>query len=254
MMNTIRADFYRITRSWHIFVGFGVIALISALQMIGIGLGIGITDTYQVVLNGSTSTSFLNTLTPFLVVGVMSMAYTIGGPIFQDKAAKNEVAWGASRTKLYISRMISIALLCIAMMILYIGLGMLIATIMNGFGVVQPGFWSDFFIGFMGQTLLMIITGWMGIFLTFTIKNGFVVFEIFGALVAWPILLSMILSFTGIELGRVLNFDMLTSIARLGDFGAMTQREILYAVGVGLVWLILSTVLGLVKFNRAEIK
>jgi hypothetical protein len=58
----------------------------------------------------------------------------------------------------------------------------------------------------------------------------------------------------GYTLGKILEFEMLAAVSRLGYLNQLDAQAIATMLGVGLFYIIASTVGGIVLFKRAEIK
>jgi hypothetical protein len=94
-----------------------------------------------------------------------------------------------------------------------------------------------------------------GIFLMFTTKRTAAVIGAYIAFTMAPIIvMSILMDVTSVNLVRLLDFDILLTIRRLGFIGQMETSEILTALGVGSGYMLLTTIGGIALFRRAEIK
>jgi len=255
MMNIIRADIYRITRTGGIHMNF-IFTAFGAISVIVLAIIFGGNENVPEI-NGVTSTVLLFNLSHFALVSVLPIFTLTAAPIFRNNTAKNEVIWGISRTTLYTSRMLITAILCIMVRIIFVGTGILTATIIRGFGDVPVGFWSEFFQIFTAQTFMFVAASWVGIFIVFTIQNGFVVIEVFGGLMFFPMLLSQTLEMINVNpaiINFIQRFDMMEGIVQLANLGELSTQAILLILALGVFWLIVPTVLGIATFQKAEIK
>ena len=267
MMNLIRADFYRIRQSWVIYVTFAV-ALIASIGLIVLWtlLGPG-TGDYPVNLNGvditvptstvngADSIGFLLQLPHFLLtILVLPLVFCVAVPIFTDKTAKNDIAFGMSRTKLYVSKLIQMAILITLLFLLYVGAGTLLATILGGFGSVTAGFWSSLFQALGTQLFLLIALGCLGIFLGLAIKKPAVLTELYFVLILLPVIIAVTASLLNVDISWLLRFDLMSSIHRAGSLILIDTHNILIILGVGAVWMIASSAAGIAMFRKAEIK
>jgi len=210
------------------------------------------------VLNGISGSRELFELSVFAVIFVLPIFTIVTAPVFRDGTAKNEVTWGTSRTTLYVARLLIVTVLCILMRAILIGFGMLTATIIGeGLGDTSGGFWAEFFLIFGTQLFLFIAVSWVGVFLVFTIKNGFVVIEVFLGLMFAPTLLMQMLEQLNVNpsiVSFISNFDIATGITQLANLGNLETREILLILALGVFWMAMPTVIGLLKFQKAEIR
>jgi len=256
MMNIIRADLYRITRTGGIHMNF-ILTALSGVSLIILTLIFGNPDLDGAELNGVTSTILMFNFSHFALLSVLPIFTLTAAPIFRNKTAKNEVIWGISRTTLYTSRMLITAILCILIRITFVGAGLLTATIARGFGEIPVGFWSNFFQIFTAQTFMFVAASWVGIFIVFTIQNGFVVIEVFSGLMFAPMLISQMLVAINVNpaiINFINRFDMMEGIVQLANIGTIPTQTILLILALGAFWLIVPTALGILTFQKAEIK
>jgi len=266
MMNLIRADFYRIRKRWVIYVTFAValaasIGLIALWASLGPGTGdpFNLNGMYIIVptstVNGADSMGFLLQFPHFLLTTlVLPLVFCVAVPIFADKTVKNDIAFGMSRTKLYISKLIQMAILITLLFVLYVGSGTLLATIVGGFGSVVAGFWSSMFQALGLQLFLLIALGCLGTFLGLVLKSAYVLSEFYFVLILLPALLAAIASLLSIDISGMLHFDLMSSIHRAGSLILIDTYNILIILGVGAVWMIASSAAGIALFRKAEIK
>jgi hypothetical protein len=202
------------------------------------------------------------------IIAVVPIFITVAFPIFRDGAVKNEVIWGTSRTTLYAVRLLLTAVLCIIIRVVFVASGMIVTTIVAGFGYTPDGFWLSFLQAFSAQTFMFIAVSWLGVFLTFTIKEGSNIVITFFTLIMAPGMVIQFLGFFNVNPSAIyflLNIDVMTIIAyiptlcdpynTIGILGAdQLDIGILRALAVGAFWMIVPTVFGIMKFQRAEIK
>jgi len=261
MMNIIRADLYRIARSKGMYIAFGIVLAISVVLTVVQGMGADTmivfegnfltgTEIEQVAVNGANAAAALISLASLIIMLVIPIFTIVAGPIFQDGTVKNEVSWGISRTKLYAARLVIVGVLSVLLLVTLVGVGTGIATILWGFG--DGGL--DILASFAALSFMYVAAGWTGVFLVFTIKNGFVVVEVFGGLMIGVGFIAMILGMAGVNVEAMLYFDMMTNVARLANAAQLETRSLLLSLGVGMIWLVVPTVIGLTRFQRAEIK
>ncbi|MCL2189417.1 MAG: hypothetical protein FWC16_10915 [Defluviitaleaceae bacterium] len=260
MMNMIRADVYRITRGWGWWVTFLIAFALSA----GIAV-LGILDLDGASLGGQGAPAFIvtgaNMLESMGYLGLVLMLFAapvfsiVSSPIFQDKTEKNEVTWGISRTTLYVSRLIVSAVWCLLIMLVLFGTATVIATLYGGLGDVEAGFWMNRLTSFGAQWFMLVAAAWIGIFVTFAVKNPFVSFEIWGAIVALPTAMGMGAAMGGAG-GRVpfiMYFDITTAMVAFSDLGALDTRRIAIGLAVGVFWAFVPTIVGLIRYQSKEI-
>jgi len=254
MMNIIRADVYRIFRGWGVWVVFGIAALLPAAMIIASYLSGELTEfVYDApAFSAAEGMSVLMLFLVFLAVPVFTIT---AGPVFQDKTVKNEVSWGVSRTTLYLSRMIVAAVWCVLIVLVYYGVGMGLFAVLAGeqHELVAGGDWANFLVSAASQTFMIIASSWLGIFLTFIIKNPFVTIEVYGGLMIMPQAIAMMLGFADVDVSRVMYFDLTSNLAHLHNVAGMEGNHFTIAMAVGAVWAFIPAIIGIINFQRREI-
>ena len=265
MMNMIRADIYRITRGRAIYVTLFLLLVLNVL-VIGPGLvsGVNFGNTWDDMgiiapmlgLDGMGSAALLYTRMDNIVFFLLPLVYAVAMPIFDNCTVKNDIGWGMSRNKMYMSKLILSAGLCVFMLVFYMGTGMLMATVLRGFGGPAPaGYWVNLFQTLGAQLFAMLAVTCLAVFLIFTTKSGGAVTGIFIAFFFVPTMVIMLLAeIFNPDMLRLLDFMLMFSINRLGFFDQLGTRDIVTALGVAALHIIVCTVGGLALFKRAEIK
>ena len=264
MMNIIRADIYRTTRGKVIYVAYALvmalsIGLILLATLLGDGYVAPILLAEEAQLSGMNSVDLLFPQMLLLIAFTLPMITTVVGPIFTDGTAKNEVSWGMSRIKLYVARLLIVSMLNALIIFFFFGSGMLLSTILNGFGGTPPdGYWVGLLQIIAGQIFMFIAAGCFGVFLVFTMKNIFAVVEVYIGVIALPSvfagMLMMIGDFDLSWIERILYIDLMASTMRLASMHQMELYRLLLTLGVGALFLVVFTTLGLYMFRRKEIK
>ena len=258
MTNIIRADIYRILRGKTLYLAFGILTaflifMISAGAINGVELPFVVSNTVE--FNGMNSVFFLLPNVSILTFFAIPLITIVAGPVFQDKTSKNEVSWGMSRTKLYFSRLILVAALLLIMQVYFVGFGMLVSTLLTGFGGTPPaGYWLTVLQSMSSQYLLLVAAGAIGIFLFFVLKTSYAVVEFYFAAVMLPSMLVAFAGIAGLDLSHFLHFDIVTNIGNLGLITQFGSRNVAIALALGACLLTASTVAGLTVFRKAEIK
>jgi len=266
MINMIRADLYRVTRSWVVYVTFAV-AIAASLALIiiwasagpGTGEPVNLNGMYIMVptstVNGIDSIGLLMQFPHFLLtILILPLTFCVAVPIFADKTAKNDIAFGMSRAKLYISKLIEMAILIILMYLLYVGVGTLLATILGGFGSVTIGFWSSMFQALGLQLFLLIALGCLAIFLALAIKKPVVLTELYFVLILVPVIIVVIASLLDVDISWLLRFELMANIHGAGSLFLIDTHNVLNILGVGASWMALTSIAGIAMFRKAEVK
>jgi len=139
-------------------------------------------------------------------------------------------------------------------LLFYMMTGMLVATVLGGFGTAAAGYWANL-VQVLGAQLLMIIAMvCIGIFFVFTTKRTAAVNGAFIAFILAPAIIISILTFADPWFERLFDFDMTTNIMRLANLRYLETREIATALGLGSFYILATTIGGIALFKRAEIK
>ena len=265
MINMIRADMYRILRGKALYITFAVLILLNimvvgTMSVSGINFGntwddMGIAVPY-LGFDGLGSAALLYTRMDNIVFILLPLVYAVVMPIFANSTIKNDIASGASRPKLYISKLALSAVLCVVMIVFYMGTGMLLATVLRGFGGPAPvGYWVNLLQTVGAQLFIMLAVTCFAVFLMFTLKSGAAVNSIFIAYFFVPTMVIMLL-YQAVHpwFIRLMDFLLMFSINRLGFLDQLSTGEVLTALGVGLAHILVCTLGGIMLFKRAEIK
>jgi ABC-type transport system involved in multi-copper enzyme maturation permease subunit len=121
MLNIIRADLYRVFREKAVYITFGIfagfISLFRIVELIGINVGFGIVNAESTILtndfDGMIAPFAMMILMDFLVYFLLSVIIVVVSSDFSSNAVRNVLAGGVSRTKYYISKLITAIGFCV---------------------------------------------------------------------------------------------------------------------------------------------
>jgi hypothetical protein len=268
MMNLLRADIYAMLRGKTLYITFGLLFLFNSLmiilQVVGSDVTIGIhlegidgldAAVLNQAFNGMNSAAYLFTQTNNMAFFLLALIILASAPIFSQGTVKNDIAWGISRTKLYVAKLINATGLCILMVICYVGTGMALATALQGWGGAVPdGYWVIFLQTLGAQTLMLMALTCIGVFLMFTFKRVSVVNGVYIAFCLVPAILVLSMLESNINVAWLLEFDIMLGIGRLGFFSQLDTRSISIMLGISAFYIFAATFAGILLFRRAEIK
>ena len=248
MMNLIRADFYRISKAWVVYAPFVVLLIFHIVMMIlGTMSDQEVSGTmYAESLLGFTQILFALSLIPFV--------FCVSVPSFADGTIKNDISWGMSRIKLYVSKLLVMAILAVLLYLFYIGIGMALVTVIHGLGDTGPGFWVNLLQGMGAQTVGVLALCSVMIFLSFLLKKPYVLTEALGGILMIPMIINWISSRFNADAAWVLYFDLMSNIQRFASFHLLDGRGILIAFGVIGIWMLVPLIGGITLLRKAEIK
>ena len=265
MMNILRADVYRLIRGKALYITFAVLLALNVMVVVVGAVGgvnhanqhraIGI-EMPDIGFNGMGSAALLYTRMDNIIFFLLPLVIAVAVAMFSNRTVRNDIAWGMSRTKLYLSKLILSGGLCIVLIAFYMGTGMLMATAAQGFGGPAPaGYWQNLFATVGAQTLAMLAVTSMGVFFSFLFKSSAAVTGIFMAFFLVPILVIDVLAhLVDPRFYRLLDFDLMFIVNRLGFFSQLETRVVVSAMATGAVYILATTIGGIALFNRAEIK
>ena len=274
MHNLIRADIYRIIRGKALYITLLILLVNAVLTVMALNafqhgaitftMPEAMPDTmvYEIdriletpIVNGVTMPQFAATQMENFIFFLLPVIIVVAGAIFSHGTVKNDLAWGVSRTKLYLSKLILSSALAVLLLVSFVVFCTVIAVIINGFGGPTPaGHYIELLQIFSAQLVMLLGFVGVGIFLAFTTKRTAAVNGAFIAFVLVPLLLLTSLAMINTSLERLLDFELLTNIMSLAHLPSLETREILRAMGLGVFFLVTSTLGGIALFRRAEIK
>ncbi|MCL2426069.1 MAG: hypothetical protein FWD05_07005 [Oscillospiraceae bacterium] len=247
MINMIRADLYRVSKSWVTYAPFAGLLLFQLIMVIlsePLDAGASVEMVHSLLSYGNF----------FFVIAMLPFVFCVSVPIFADSTMKNDISWGMSRTKLYVSKVLIMALLSFLLYLFYIGTGIVLAVITVGFGSTSAGFWPSLFQAMGAQMVGIFALCSLMVFLSFLLKKPYVLTEVLALFLILPQLINWILSLIDLDAPWVLYFELMSNIQRFADFSLLDSRTILVAFGVIAVWMTAPLVLGITLLRRADIK
>ena len=251
MMNIIRADFYRISKSWVTYAPFAGLFLLL-LVMVGSSLiqGNVAADTSSLLY----VKQLLSHSQLFFLLAMIPFVFCVSVPSFSDGTMKNDISWGMSRTTLYVSKLLVLMMLAVLLYVFFIGSGMVIATAFFGFGDIAPGFWVNLLQSMGAQIIAVLAVCSLMTFLSFLLKKPYVLTEALAALLMIPLVVDWIAGLFNADLSWVLYFDLASTLQRFASFSQLDSRTILIGFGAVVTWFTVALVAGITLLRKAEIK
>ena len=242
MIQTIRADFYRLFHSKGFWITELVLLaniLLGATYKVTSRFGTSIeTDGQNVAQQVPEKMTGINALVHFsgnsdnVIFFTLIVVCLLLGVDLSHKLYKNSLAHGISRTEFFLSKTFVSFVVAIFQFILLLGLSFIIASSINGIGTVPTGFFGQFFITILVQ--LMITIAWISIvsfvlYISHSIAAVFITYFVGSALLAFPVLL-----YPHIELFRYLTLRF--GIEMAADPAVVLQAS-LVAIGIAVFFL-----------------
>jgi hypothetical protein len=242
MIQTVRADFYRLFHS----KGFWITEFVLLANIL---LGVLYKVTSRFGTSISTDGQNITQQVPVKMTGINALAHFSGhsdsiifftlivvclllGVDLSRKLYKNSLAHGISRTEFFLSKTLVSFVVAIFQFIVLLGLSFIIASSINGIGTAPTGFFGQFLLTILVQ--LIVTIAWIGIvsfvlYLSHSIAAVFVTYFIGSALLAFPVLL-----YPHIELFRYLTLQF--GIEMAADPAVVLQAS-LVAIGIAVFFL-----------------
>jgi len=266
MKNIINADVYRIVRGKGLYITFGVLI---ALILLIIGADAMVrdmadSDFFAGMFIPATPEGLPHSFTMLFgsagnnIFIILPLVVIAAAPMFSSGAVKNDIAAGLPRTKLYVSKLIICAVLCVLMQLFYMVVGVLMFLgFGGGVGTMPDGFWLEVLQSYGAQLFMFLAVMCIGVFFVFTTKRSGVVIGAYIAFFLVPDLIITIFIFVDYDLAVTISrFDLSTSFARLGMgfTGSLETHEIVTTFAIGAGFMLAACIGGIALFKRAEIK
>ncbi|WP_291579409.1 ABC transporter permease [Clostridium sp. UBA6640] len=251
MLNMMRADVQRIFRGKGIYFTMAAIVLFIFMHVIG-----------QSNV-GDTTLRYAGVSMPFYMMGIaenvvfamIPIVIFIAAEDFTTGTVKNVLTSGTSRIHYYISKLILAFLFCILLFGLHVFGGTIIATVAHGFGGT---FDMDFVISilkpFSAQLFLLLAVTCVGMFFVFVTRKTSAVTGWFVGFIMAPLLIIQMLAPINERFINLLDFELITMITSLASFTELSMGDITRILLTGAVYILISTIAGMMLFRKCEIK
>jgi hypothetical protein len=185
---------------------------------------------------------------------LLSVIICAAAPMFSHGAIKNSLSGGLSRVKIYLSKLVLILALLAAMMVLYMGCGMLLTTLVRGFGTPPAGYWGELFKVLGTQFIVLAGFAGIGTLLVFATKRVAIVNSVYIAYHFVPALIIMLLSVRFPNALKAYDYFLGGVSGKLEILPRLPASEVAQMIAIALTYLVGTTVLGIVLFKKSEIK
>jgi ABC-2 type transport system permease protein len=263
MLNIIRSDIYRIIRCKSLYITFVLYLVLTSLQTVFPGevfIGIStvnipgleiIPDKISGILSPFVTMSYSDNIIYFMLAIIFALTSTD----FSSGAVKNTLSNGVSRIKFYFSKLILASLFCTLMFIGGIIVSASISTAVNGFGGAVTGeYLLSVLRSFAVQLLMLFAAVCIGMAIIFITKKGAALNAIyiffFLGLTAIIFLAMRIFE----KLNTLIKYDFISNLKILSNVDLIPSADTARALILGIVYIVTSTVLGIIIFQKSEIK
>jgi len=259
MLNMMRADMYRIFRGKGVYTTFAIMLAFAILTVfvfrsaMQVGFVEDIPEALEVMTGAYAAPIILNSMDilmffflPFIIILAVSP--------FSSNAVKNELTIGISRVKFYLSKFALSSILSVIFMALYLVISVALATTVDGFGYWGNGLLTDVVQSFGMQILFALALNGVGMFFSFITRNTGATVGIYLAIILAP---QLIIGLLGMAFPGVMEFMYYDLASQFGIFAQVSRlsgTEIARGIAVGLGYLLIPTIGGIMLFRKAEIK
>lgn len=260
MMNILRADIYRMVRSKSLYITCAllfayILLIVGTMQAINIGGNMFLEDSSDLLFDGANIIVTLASRMDTLIYFLLPLSLLVSSPMFTNNTIKNDIAWGISRSKLYFSKILLSSILCVFMLLFYVVVGMLIATVLHGFGAaISTDMWINLIQMLSSQLFMLLVMNSIIISLMFTTKRTIVVTGAYIGFSLVPMVVLSILLESNPTLITLLNFDIPITIRRFANINLMDSSEVIKLFTVGVSYMLIATTIGLLSFRKADIQ
>ncbi len=261
MTNLIKADIYRILRGKAFYVTLGLVILFSAINIVAGTIVIGVnTEAAEAFassfeyFDGVAAASFLMTSGDSTLYFAVAMFITTSMDMFTFGAVKNDISSGMPRNKLYYSKWILSSVICVLILLAYLGAGIALAAVLHGAGDWSGAVLPNFFKAAGGQLLLLLALNSVGIFFCFLMRNSTAAACSYIAFTVLPGMVFSIIALINPRFDWLRGYDLRAMMTSFAYIGEMASADIIRNVIVGAVVLAASAFAGMAVFKRAEIK
>ncbi|MEK4667457.1 ABC transporter permease [Niallia sp. FSL R7-0271] len=259
MLNLLTAEKIKLVRSKKLWIVLGILSILPVMQAINskmmVHYGTELVQAIDTVVNGASSVLMIekNALTILLVMSAF-ISFFIGEE-FQNGTIRNALSLGRSRTHYYLSKLIIAALLGVIGVLAMTGFGIISFSAVFGFGELGGiSNYSEYaFKAFSILYLLILANVSIYVMITFMTKNS-------GISLIWSFLYTMATGFGAGIFQQTTHFKQVTfwfteSFLFYSDFASKTDiAKFPEMILVSLITIMLSSAIGILLFNRTDIK
>lgn len=263
MLNTIRADVYRVLRGKAFYISLILFLLVIVAQLLSGetvgGFNISIND--ESVLPTAEVPSALNAaMAPLMVMAqfqtliffALPLIYVVCATDFNSGTIHNSVAAGMSRPGLYFSKLFLSFAFIEAFALLAVAVGILIGGAMGGIGEVSEDLVLTILRAFGTQSLMMLALASVGTAIAFVTRKGAALNAIYLLLfMGGSIVLTLLGMARGIDL---MPYDFVTNMALAVNVDMLPLEQVTKMFMTTIAYLGVSMVAGLASFRRVGLK
>jgi ABC-2 type transport system permease protein len=272
MINIIRSDVFRIIRGKGLYITLAVFLVVILMQVIGganmnAGIDPSVMDMDMDEIENLEFSDFFNPPTgleaPLQVMSssanilyfLLPLIIFISAADFNSGAAKNTLASGVSRACYYSAKLILSCIACALLLLLYLLLSVLGATLFNGFGgEFSAAFVSETAKVFLMQLWLCLACACVINFLAFAFRRSAAVIGWFIGFMLVPSVLILLLAVLHKWFENLFDYELSVNIGAAVGISNMPACDIIKMLAVGAVYAAAATAGGYLLFRKADVK
>lgn len=259
MLNLLTAERIKLFKSKKLWIVLSIFSLLPIYQAINsriaVHYGTKLVQAVDTVINGATGILMMekNALTILLVISAFVSFFV--GEEFQNGTIRNALSLGRSRTHYYLSKFVTAALLTLFSVIILTAIGMISYTVVFGFGeFAEIGDYFNFtFKAFSTLYLLILANVSIYVAISFLTKNSAIS-------LVWSFIYTIGTGFGAGIFQQTEHFKQVTfwfteSFLFYSDFASPVDiARYPEMVLVSIITIVLTSGLGILFFNRTDIK
>lgn len=259
MLNLLTAERIKLIRSRRLWIVLSILFILPIYQVvnsvISVNYGAELVQAKDTVINGATGILMMekNGFTILFIISAF-ISFFIGEE-FQNGTIRNALSLGRSRTHYYLSKFMIAALLTLIGVMILTALGMISFTVAFGFGGVAEidHYYSYAIKTFCTLYLLILANVSIYMMISFLTKNS-------GISMVWSFLYTVATAFLPTMFLQTEHFKHLTfwfteTFLNYSDFASPVDIARYPEMAlVSLITIMLSSIIGIILFNRTDIK
>jgi len=254
----MKADLYRIFRGKAFYITLLLFLAFILLQVVT-----GYTESLIPTMQDRNNTPITGATAPFEMMNnsdttlffLLSFIVTVAAFDFSAGTVKNVLASGTERAQYYLAKLVLSLIFCFLISFVMVTLSSAMATMIRGFG----GEFDTAFIGrvsraFGAQLIVLFAVTCVGVFFVFVAKNVAATIALFLAFGLLPQLIIAFVASFNENLTFLFNFDLWGNAVRLVNVDLMKASDIVLALLSGTFYIAVSTIGGIMLFEKSEVK
>lgn len=263
MINLIKADLYRITRSKGIYITFLIFIFLLVLESIGEAgtVGVSIQSANTGIYQPANILYGINM--PFVVMGhldnylyvLLAAIVIIAASDFSSSTVKNILSNGTSRITYFMSKLTLLSIFSALLVLISFILPTLIVTVLNGFGgTLDSAYMADIVAAFFLELLMYISMTCLGLFFVFSTRKTAYVNTLFILYNFIPVLVILLFSQFIPNLMDLFKYETITTIRNISAIETFESVDYVRTVLIGLGITTFSFIGTYISFRKCDIK